>query len=286
MLRFSKIFLIAVFCLVLAVGSVGEMLSHSAHRAVGNSPADLQAKTVEIPTANGPVSGWLVRGKIGQGAILLLHGVRSDRRQMIGRARFLNRLGYSVLLIDLPAHGESAGTRITYGFHEAEGVKAALGYISREFPSEKIGVIGVSLGAASLVLSNPTTVLDAVVLESMFPSIEEAINDRLNLHLGVMGELLAPLLLWQLPEWLDVSAEQLQPIAAIASLRMPVLIASGAMDRHTTLAETKRIFESANNPKELWIVEGAAHVDLHAFEPDVYQKRISSFLAKYLRHAG
>jgi fermentation-respiration switch protein FrsA (DUF1100 family) len=58
------------------------------------------------------------------------------------------------------------------------------------------------------------------------------------------------------------------------------------MDRHTTLAETKRIFESANEPKELWVVEGAAHVDLHAFEPDVYQKRISAFLAKYLRHAG
>lgn len=281
------VFFIVFFCTALAVGSVGEMLSHSAHRAIGNPPSDLPTESVELRTAtNDTVSGWLVRGRTSLGVVLLLHGVRADRREMIGRARFLNHLGYSVFFIDLPAHGESVGTRISYGLSEAEGVKAALGYLSREFPSEKLGVIGVSLGAASLVLSNSTTALNAVVLESMFPTIEEAVGDRLNLHLGSMGSLVAPLLLWQLPLWLGVSADQLRPITALASLHAPVLIASGAMDRHTTLAETKRIFEAASAPKELWVVEGAAHVDLYAFEPDAYKEKISTFLAKYLRHAG
>lgn len=283
MIAFFTVFV----CAVLAIGSAGDMLSRSAHRTIGNPPSDLPAEPVELrTTTNGAVSGWLVRGKTGLGAVLLLHGVRSDRRQMIGRAKFLNRLGYSVLLIDLPAHGESSGARITYGFREAEGVKVALDYLSREFPYEKIGVISVSLGAASLVFSNPSAVPSAVVLESMFPTIEEAVADRLDLHLGSQGTLLAPLLLWQLPLWLGTSAEELQPITALASLHTPVLIASGSMDRHTTLAETKRIFAAAAEPKELWVVEGAAHVDLYAFEPDAYQKKISTFLAKYLTHAG
>jgi alpha-beta hydrolase superfamily lysophospholipase len=284
-------FMIAFFtvsvCAVLAIGSAGDMLSRSAHSTIGNPPSDLPAEPIEFrTTTNGVVSGWLIRGKTGLGAVLLLHGVRSDRRQMIGRAKFLNRLGYSVLLIDLPAHGESSGARITYGFREAEGVKVALDYLSREFPYEKIGVISVSLGAASLVFSRPIVAPSAVVLESMFPTIEEAVDNRLNLHLGSHGALLTPLILWQLPLWLGVSVEELHPITALALLQAPVLIASGTMDRHTTLAETKRIFEAAHAPKELWVVEGAAHVDLYVFEPDAYKEKISTFLAKYLRHAG
>jgi len=51
--------------------------------------------------------------------VLLLHGVRADRREMLGRARFLNRLGYGILLIDLPAHGESPDDHITFGAREA-----------------------------------------------------------------------------------------------------------------------------------------------------------------------
>lgn len=284
MRRFTITFFIIFVCAVLAVGSAGEALSRSAHRAIGSPPSDLPIESVELRTvANEALSGWLVRGRTGLGAVLLLHGVRADRREMIGRARFLNHLGYSVFLIDLPAHGESVDTRISYGIHEAEGVKTALNYVAHEFPDEKLAVIGVSLGAASLVFSKPTVALSAVVLESMFPTIEEAVADRLNLHLGSMGASLAPLLLWQLPLWLDVSADQLHPITALASLHAPVLVASGAMDRHTTVAETRRIFEAAKEPKELWIVDGAAHVDLYAFEPERYKTKISAFLAKYLR---
>jgi fermentation-respiration switch protein FrsA (DUF1100 family) len=155
--------------------------------------------------------------------------------------------------------------------------------LAHELPNEKIGVIGVSLGAASLVLSKPTVPLSAVVLESMFPTIQEAVSDRLNIYLGPFGEWLTPLLLWQLPLRLNISPDQLRPIAEIASLRAPLLIAAGSIDRHTTLVETRQIYAAAHDPKELWVIDGAAHVDLHAFDPPTYEKRVSAFLAKHLR---
>src|SRR6266542_817458 len=159
---------------LLVAGGVGEVLRQPALRSVGAPPTDLPAKSIVLRTArNQPVAGWMVSGKPGEGVVVLLHGVRGDRREMIGRAKFLHRLGYSVLLIDLPAHGESAAEHITYGWNESEGVKTAIGYLSHEFPDERIGVIGVSLGAASLVLSDPSPALSAVVLESMFPTISE-----------------------------------------------------------------------------------------------------------------
>jgi uncharacterized protein len=267
---------------VLCIAAAGELLSRPAHHAIGPPPGNLNAETIDIPYAREQLSGWLLRGKPGAGAILLLHGVRSDRRQMAERAGFLHGIGYSVLLVDLPAHGESSGTRITFGVREAEGVKAALAYLAREMPADPVGVIGVSLGAASLVLAGPDPHVRAVVLESMYPTIEDAVGNRLKHYLGPVGGMLEPLLLWQLPLRTGISPEQLRPLAHIGALHAPVFVISGARGWHTTPVETQRLFDAAPQPRQLWIVEGAAHVDLHAFGPRDYETRVSAFLAQHL----
>jgi len=272
----------ALLGLVLVFGA-GEELSRPATRSIGQAPADLRAETVRLPLSpTESVSGWFARGE-GRGAVLLLHGIRADRTRMVDRARFLLAEGYSVLLIDLPSHGESSGKRITFGAHESAAVSASLRYLADELPEERIGVIGVSLGAASLVLSRPSPPPNAVVLESMFPSIADAVANRLVIRFGPMGSVLAPLLLWQLPLRADVSAEDLRPVLALSSLGSPLLVASGTKDRHTPWAETERIFAAARQPKELWAVHGAAHVDLYAYGPAAYKARILTFLSRYLR---
>jgi fermentation-respiration switch protein FrsA (DUF1100 family) len=275
----------SLFLTVFIVVAAGEALSWPASRPVGAPPPDLHASTVRLPVSSTAfVSGWFMRGRQGSGAILLLHGVRADRTQMLDRARFLGAAGYSVLLIDLPSHGESSGDRITFGVHEGAGVTAAFAFLRHELPAERLGAIGVSLGAASLVLSHPTPALNAVVLESMYPTITEAVQDRLAARLGQIGPAFAPLLLCQLPLRLGITEAQLRPIDTIGALGAPVLIASGTDDQHTTWTETQRIFAAANEPKELWPVAGAAHVDLHAYNSVAYEARILKFLSKHLRH--
>ena len=185
------------------------------------------------------------------------------------------------MLLDLPSHGESSGDRITFGLREADGVTAAMAWLRSTLPGEKIGVIGVSLGAAALVFSGQRP--DAAVLESMYPTITEAVEDRLQARLGQAGRAAAPLLLWQLPVRLGIHAAQLEPIAGMGGFNTPVLIASGSADQHTTEAETRRIFQAAREPKQLWLAEGAAHVDLHAYGAAEYEKVVTAFLASHLR---
>lgn len=283
MRRALTIFAVFIFIVFALSFGAGVALSYPAKRSVGVPPVN---SSLESVTINGSISGWFSPGKPGFGAVLLLHGVRSDRRQMLERSRFLQATGYSVLLIDLPAHGESHGERITFGYREAEGVRSALHFLNQTLPHERTAVIGVSLGAASLVLANCNPTPSAVVLESMYPTIDEAVADRLGLRLGALGAKLSPLLLWQLPLQLGISPEQLRPIDHISELRAPVLIVAGTEDRHTLVEETKSIFAAAGEPKELWLVEGAAHVDLHAFNPQAYESRVSSFLSRYLQGAG
>jgi len=273
--------------LMLAAGVVllaGEMLSRPAStRVVGQPPGDLGAVSVRLPVSpTASVAGWFSRGT-GRGAVLLLHGVRADRTQMLGRARFLRDAGYSVMLIDLPGHGESSGDRIGFGAREAAGVTAALQYVRQQLPADRVGVIGVSLGAAALVLARPMPPPDAVVVESMYATLSEAVSNRLVLRLGPGGQVLAPLLLWQVPLRLGVSVDDLRPVAAMSSLAAPLLVASGTDDRHTLWPETERIFAAAQQPKALWAVSGAAHVDLHLHDAAAYRTRILGFLEEHLR---
>jgi fermentation-respiration switch protein FrsA (DUF1100 family) len=62
-----------------------------------------------------------------------------------------------------------------------------------------------------------------------------------------------------------------------------VLVIAGTVDRHTTRAESQRLFARAQPPKELWEVPGAGHVDFHQAARAEYEARVGRFLARALR---
>lgn len=265
-----------------AIFGAGEYLSAPVRQSAGDPPPELFASPVLIPNGTGNVAGWVARGA-GSGAVLLLHGVRADRRQMLARAEFLNRAGYTVLLIDLPSHGESAGQRITFGAHEAQGVRVALDWLRRNLPGERVGVIGASLGAASVVLLEPGNRIDALVVEAMYPTIDEAVVNRLSMRLWTPGAWMAPLLLHHIPLRSGVPLSALRPVDAMGKLACPVMVIGGAADLHTPAHETRRVYAAAPEPKQLWLVDGAPHVDLHEFAPAEYEHRVGEFLQQTLR---
>jgi uncharacterized protein len=258
---------------------MGGKLATSANQSIGPPPTSLAVSDVTFPSESGStIHGWLATGMPGHGAVLLLHGVRSDRRSMLGRAEFLHNRGYSVLLIDLQAHGESLGQQITLGHLESRDVVAAREFLRKTFPNERVAAIGVSLGAASIVLADGKARFDAVVLESMYPTISEAVEDRLRLRLGAAGTLLGPLLTLQLQPRLGIDLDQLRPIDHIASLGAPLLLIHGTEDRHTLIEEARATFARAAEPKQLWEVTGAAHVDLHRYAREQYEQRVGEFI--------
>lgn len=262
----------------------GHALTAAAPTPAAVPPSDLAVDALTIASASGArLSAWFVRGEPGAGAVLLLHAIRSNKQSMLGRARFLKALGFSVLMLDLQAHGESSGERITFGEREARDVEAAVLRLMRLAPGERIGVLGRSLGAAAAAFSQTKALYAAVVLEALYPSIDEAVANRLRLHLGAIGPSLAPLLLAQLEPWLGVDAKTLRPIERVGEFVSPVLVVHGSEDRHTTLAEVRRLYGAVRAPKAMYVVEGARHEDLHAYERSTYEARVGAFFLSHLR---
>jgi len=273
-----------IIAITLGIFTIGALLTAPAPTAVGTLSADFPVESVQIPAPNAStVHGWLVYGKPGGGVVLLAHSMRSNRLEMLSRARFLRDQGYSVLFIDLQAHGETAGERITFGLKESENIEASIAFLRKIFPTERLGAIGVSLGAAAIVLAKHDLKLSAVILESLHPTIEEAVDNRLKLHFGNHGSVLLPLVLSQLSFYLDTSTDALSPITCVNNLNAPSLFISGTDDAHTTQLETERLYAAARAPKELWIVPGARHFNMHTYAGREYEQRISAFLSRYLR---
>ena len=282
------LFVLVLIGLLGLVGTwiAGSTLISPTQASIGVPPSDIPAQAVVFPDASGkPIHGWLIAGAKGQGAVLLLHGVRADRRAMVNRARFLHAAGYAVLLIDFQASGESPGKAITFGYREADDVKASLRYLHQQLPGERVGIIGTSMGGAATILAEPNVDADAVVLEQVYPTIRQATEDRLAIHLGPVGPCLAPFLLATLHSHLGIYPDQLRPIDHIGHLAMPKLLIVGDRDRDTTLPESYAMFRAATGPKELWVVHGARHVDLCRYVGTDYQIRVLDFFDTWLRRS-
>ena len=257
---------------------VGTRLSAPAHRNVGAPPADLRASTVRF----GGRVGWWVPGVEGAPCVVLMHGVHADRRDMLGRARFLQAAGYSSLLFDLQAHGESAGEVITFGHRESLDAQAAVRVARETFRCRRVAAIGDSLGGAAALLAQPPLAVDALVLEAVYTSIDEAVGDRIEMRFGRAGRVLEPLLTWQLQWRFGVHPRRLRPVDRIGDFPGPVLVIGGVEDRHTPIDATRRLFAAARGAKELWEVSGAAHADFHRFVPQEYRRRVLAFLRRSL----
>jgi len=252
-------------------------------QVIGAAPADLGAASVELLDAQGrKVAGWFIDAGPESDSVLLMHGKDGCRLAMVARARFLARAGYSCLLIDLQAHGESEGEFLSFGLHEAASAHAAALHLRALRPGRRVVALGTSIGAAACLLGVEPLDVDAFVLESLYPTIEEALDNRLRSRIGPLAILAAPVLLAQAGWRFDLAASRLRPIDRISLVDAPVFVIGGADDTRTTSAETERLFEAARSEKELWLVPGVGHQDLHRHAGAEYERRLLAFLAEHL----
>jgi fermentation-respiration switch protein FrsA (DUF1100 family) len=280
----KRLIALAAILVVLAVAGiafVGWVLARPVQTRIGDSPADLAAQAVTFHSDSGAeVAAWWCPLPDSQGTVLLLPGVRANRLSMVDRARFLRRAGYSTLLIDFQATGETKGDRITFGWKESRDVLAAVEFIRKIQPADHIAIIGSSLGGAAALLAHPPLKVNALILEAVYPTIEVATRNRLDNYLGSFGRRFAPLLLMQLHARLAVSADDLRPVDHIATVSCPLLLMNGEKDRSTRPEDARLLFSRAASPKQLWLVPNAGHVDLHKAATAEYEARVLAFLGQ------
>jgi pimeloyl-ACP methyl ester carboxylesterase len=282
--RIAKIGVVSI----VVIGLIGSWVAGSILIAPAKAnivkPDDLFADDIVMTSALGDtIRGWWLAGSNESPSVIVVHGVNANRLAMLGRAKLYRRRGYSVFIFDLPAHGESSGEHISFGTRESSAVSEALRWVRANKPGKRVGVDGVSLGGASVLLRQEHIGFDAIVLEAVFPDIHRAILNRLTDRFGALGYALEPLLTIQLITRLHEWPSDLEPINQIAKVKAPILLIGGEKDRLTTINETRELFDKAMEPKSLWIVPGSGHADFLQSHAPEFERIVVNFFDQYLK---
>lgn len=251
--------------------------------------AVLRGWKVRPPNANptAPLPSTSLRaGGAGDDWVLLFHGVSDNRVGVMGHGEFLLRNGYNVLMMDARAHGSSDGDKATYGWLERGDVRVIADAL---FASEQVHcffLLGESMGGSiALQAAAVEPRVAGVVAESAFANLKEVSFDYAGLRMSHwLGRTIfrpaSSLALNSATKEGGFRAEDVSPEKAVAARPFQVLLICGTRDRNIPPRHTKRIYQAASGPKEMWLVRDAGHSAALGTAPQEFEQRV----VKFYRH--
>ena len=246
---------------------------------IGMPPADLPAEPVTIASARAHAARLVHRRPARAARSCCCTACAQTGCDARPRAAAHGE-GFSVLLFDFQAHGESTARASPSAASKASTPQRGR-LAAQRLPGERVGAIGSSLGGAARCWPVPLP-STRWCSRAVYPDIGSAIANRVRVVLGPSSATSSRADAWLfeviLPPFIGMRPAELRPIDGIARVTAPLLIASGTRDHRTTMAETQAMFERAPEPKPLWAVEGAGHVDLEGYAPEEYRRRVVAFL--------
>jgi cephalosporin-C deacetylase-like acetyl esterase len=122
--------------------------------------------------------GWLVPSQNGA-VVILQHGYKSTREEMLNEAEMLYRHGYGVLLTTVRAHDYSEGEMIAFGMREVWDMDAWYQYLLTrdDIDTKRIGMLGNSFGGMLVIqYAAQNENIKAVVADSAFSSLNDTVS--------------------------------------------------------------------------------------------------------------
>lgn len=236
------------------------------------------------------LSGWFVPGPASVPkpwpAVLLVHGYGGYKEQMVGYARMLHEGGFASMMFDMRGSGLLRGQPVTLGYKERWDLLDALNYLrSRpDVDAERLGVLGVSMGAATALLAAAEEVsIKAVVADSAYAGLADMIKPGIRAFIGPTAIPLSRLIVFYAETMLGMKSADIKPdLAAVQMGNRPLLVIHGCNDPLVPTGAADRIYNAATGPKELWMVPNCGHALGPLVAYDEYQRRVNDFFHRWL----
>jgi len=143
----------------------------------------MDVKDVELQSPDGiRLAAWLIRGRPDRPAIVLAHGLGSNKTALANLASVLMQDGFTLMLLDFRGHGESEPSRSTLGINERRDLLATIDYLLEHDLADRgrIGLYGVGMGAhAAALAAEESPHVKVLVLDGMPPDAEFLLGRQL-----------------------------------------------------------------------------------------------------------
>ncbi len=250
----------------------------------------LICEDVDFPSRGDGVSlrGWYLPAAQNDRCVILIQGTHHHRNDPHIRALRLGRDlvegGFSVLLFDFRARGESGGRRSSEGDREQWDVFGAIDYLeSRGIPVERIGLLGFSLGAGvAILVAAQEPRIPAVVSDSGFLDYMMELR-RLYIGPFLLPSWFAVFVLLAGRAFFSVDFSNVRPVHVVEAISQPIFFIHGQNDPIIPVGESRELhIVSDNHEDRVWIVPDAEHVNVYRKMPEEYIRRVTPFFRRHM----
>lgn len=225
---------------------------------------------------------WFPKGECKK-VVICFHGYTSQgMKDYIGLSGYYLERGYSMLLVDERAHGESEGKYIGFGCLDRLDVLEWIKWIIHKCGEEtEILLHGTSMGAATVLMVSglelPTQV-KGIVSDCAFTSPKEVFTHVLKstYHMPAFPTI-------QLSDFINrklsgYGLDECNAAREVKNAKIPILLIHGTGDTFVPCSMCKRIYENIASPKKMLLVEGAAHAECYYKDTAAYENALTEFI--------
>lgn len=216
-------------------------------------------------------------------AVIIISGRTESLLYSYYFAEPYRRAGYSVLVTDLRAHGNSDGKVNSLGFREYSDTIAWAEFISREFGVEKIVLHGICIGASNAMMAITSDrcpdCVAGIVTEGMFTTFCESFKN----HMIKDGHPLFPFVQFVMLWTLIVSradAVHDGPVKRIKKLKKPILMLQSLEDEFSKPDKAGLLFDLCPSEKKIVYFDHGEHSRIRPADREKFDETIIDFLSK------
>ncbi len=253
-----------------------------------DTPDDFKLEFEEVTITNTDgmkLAGWFIPGD-NDAVIIMQHGYKSTRSELLNEAEMMHRHGYNVLLTSIRAHDESEGELITLGFYEVQDMEAWYQYLLTrdDIDSDKIGILGNSYGGMlSIQFASQNKNIKAVVANCAFSSMRDTVSTSVTHFTGLPEFPFVPLIVFWAEQDTGIKMEEIDATQWIPLISpRPVFLMQGGKDTVISPISGQRLYDAAGEPKELWFDAKLGHVEFDTQRAYEYEMRVTAFFDNYL----
>lgn len=249
--------LILSFVLLLTLGGCSKNSIFPTDTKVYGSPQEHDYRYEEhfFSSSQGALlHGWMFRSKgPSRGLIVVTNGMRYNMSERFKKWTWVLEEGYDLFIYDYRGYGGSVGEVDMFGF--VDDVTAAITYSHQLAPTLPMVLVGQSMGGSF--------VIDAVA-KSDYPYVRLLIIDSTMIGFAKAADALIKkhFLLWPLI-WVPdaITPKGVDAIDFVDKTKTATLFVVGQSDSVIPPEHSLELYIKAEEPKALWIVENAEHVE-------------------------
>lgn len=215
---------------------------------------------------------------------IVVHGYRSTAKSVSYLARRYYEAGYNVLVPYLRAHQGSDYEFCTMGWFERLDIIDWINYIDSKAENAKIVLHGVSMGAATVMMTTGESLPSCVVCaieDCGYTAVYDAYTSRMPKHMRIAAAPAINIFRSAIKKRVGFDVKEASALNQVRKSSTPTLFLHGDADAVVPVHMVEELYANAACEKDIIIFKHADHTMSPLLYPNEYWGKVFEFIEKH-----